>query len=98
MAAFTLLFLARRSYGWWALSAALALLTHYFAAFLLVPEALWLLWSTRRAKADAATRSARPPGSAPSPGSARSPGSGRSPGSAPSPALQGDSLSAPAES
>src|SRR4051795_7882668 len=48
MAAFTLLFLARRSYGLWALTAALALCTHYFAAFLLVPEALWLLWSERR--------------------------------------------------
>src|SRR4051812_17873347 len=48
MAALTLLFLARRSYGWWALTAALALCTHYFAAFLLVPEAIWLLWPDRR--------------------------------------------------
>src|SRR4051794_24850877 len=49
-AALTLLFLARRSYGLWALTAALALCTHYFAAFLLVPEAVWLLWSKRRAR------------------------------------------------
>src|SRR4051812_30194317 len=47
MAALTLLFLARRSYGRWALSAALALCTHYFAAFLLAPEAGWLLWRGR---------------------------------------------------
>jgi mannosyltransferase len=55
MAALTLLFLARRSYGWWALSAALALCTHYFAAFLLVPEALWLLWTERTRAARLAT-------------------------------------------
>jgi mannosyltransferase len=48
MALLTLLFLARRAYGWWALTAALALCTHYFAAFLLVPEAIWLLWPDRR--------------------------------------------------
>jgi hypothetical protein len=47
MAALSLLFLGRRAYAWWAITAALALLTHYFAAFLLVPEALWLLWSAR---------------------------------------------------
>jgi uncharacterized membrane protein len=52
--ALTLLFLARalrnpsrRARALWALSAALALLTHYFAGFLLVPEAVWLLWSRR---------------------------------------------------
>jgi mannosyltransferase len=28
----------------WAIVAALALATHYFAAFVLVPEAVWLLW------------------------------------------------------
>jgi len=28
----------------WALAAALALATHYFTAFVLVPQALWLLW------------------------------------------------------
>jgi mannosyltransferase len=51
MTALTLLFLARRSYGWWALTAALALCTHYFAAFVLVPEAIWLVWSSKRARA-----------------------------------------------
>ncbi len=33
-----------RDLGWWALAAALALCTHYFTAFVLVPQALWLLW------------------------------------------------------
>jgi mannosyltransferase len=37
------LFLERRL-GWWALVSALALATHYFALFVVVPEALWLLW------------------------------------------------------
>ena len=55
MAALTLLFLGRRAYGWWALTAALALCTHYFAAFLLVPEAIWLLWSNRQRAAWLAT-------------------------------------------
>jgi 4-amino-4-deoxy-L-arabinose transferase-like glycosyltransferase len=54
-ATLTLLFLARRSHGWWALSAALALLTHYFAIFLIVPEAAWLLWSSRERAARLAT-------------------------------------------
>jgi 4-amino-4-deoxy-L-arabinose transferase-like glycosyltransferase len=31
----------------WALSSALAILTHFFAAFLVAPEALWLLWKLR---------------------------------------------------
>ncbi|MEA2409958.1 MAG: mannosyltransferase, partial [Thermoleophilaceae bacterium] len=55
MAALSLLFLARalrnptpRALALWAAAAALALLTHYFAAFLLVPEAIWLVWSARR--------------------------------------------------
>jgi mannosyltransferase len=47
MAMLTLLFLGRRNYWLWALTAGLALLTHYFAAFLIVPEAAWLLWSAR---------------------------------------------------
>lgn len=54
MAALSVLLLGRalrdrslRSYALWALVAALALCTHYFAAFLLVPEALWLLWVVR---------------------------------------------------
>jgi mannosyltransferase len=53
-AALSLLYLVRairnptpRALGLWAIAAALALLSHYFAAFLLVPEAIWLLWSFR---------------------------------------------------
>ena len=33
----------------WAAWSAPALMTHFFAGFLLAPEALWLLWSARRA-------------------------------------------------
>ena len=47
MAALTLLFLARRAPVLWALTAALALCTHYFAVFLIVPEAAYLIWKTR---------------------------------------------------
>jgi mannosyltransferase len=54
MAALSVVFLVRalrertrRAYGLWALTAALGLLTHYFAAFLLLPEAAWLLWAAR---------------------------------------------------
>jgi 4-amino-4-deoxy-L-arabinose transferase-like glycosyltransferase len=36
--------------GLWALAASLSLLSHYFAAFLLVPQALWLLVEGRRAR------------------------------------------------
>ena len=36
---------SRRDLIWWAVSSALALSTHYFAVFLLLPEALWLLRS-----------------------------------------------------
>jgi mannosyltransferase len=32
----------------WALSSALALATHYFAIFVVVPEAAWLLWTSTR--------------------------------------------------
>ena len=42
MAALSLLFLARRAAVAWAVVAALALCTHYFAIFLIVPEAIWL--------------------------------------------------------
>src|SRR4051812_44780709 len=62
MSALTLLFLGRalrnptrRALALWALTAALALLTHYFAAFLLVPEAVWLLWAHRGRSAWLAT-------------------------------------------
>lgn len=34
----------------WALAAALALATHYFTAFVLAPQALWLLWRHPRRK------------------------------------------------
>src|SRR3989440_3276267 len=37
----------RRWLGWWAAAASLALLSHYFAAFVVVPEAAWLLWTSR---------------------------------------------------
>jgi 4-amino-4-deoxy-L-arabinose transferase-like glycosyltransferase len=30
--------------AWWALAAALALCTHYFACFVIAPQLLWLLW------------------------------------------------------
>jgi hypothetical protein len=36
-----------RNLGWWAVCSALALLTHFFAGFLVAPEALWLLWIAR---------------------------------------------------
>ena len=61
MAALSLLFLGRalrertgRACASWALVAALGLCTHYFAAFLLVPEAIWLVWATRERAAFAA--------------------------------------------
>jgi mannosyltransferase len=34
--------LAGRQMGWWALTSVVALATHYFAAFLVLPEAVWL--------------------------------------------------------
>ncbi|MEA2458358.1 MAG: mannosyltransferase [Thermoleophilaceae bacterium] len=62
MAALSLLFLERalrdrtpRAFALWALVAVLGLLTHYFAAFLLVPEAIWLVWATRERAAWLAT-------------------------------------------
>jgi hypothetical protein len=33
-----------RMLGWWALLSALALCSHYFAAFVLAPQVVWLLW------------------------------------------------------
>jgi mannosyltransferase len=38
---------AARELWLWALTASLALLTHYFAAFLVVPQGLWLAWAWR---------------------------------------------------
>ncbi len=50
----SLLFFARswrdpsgRNIAWWCLFSGLALLTHYFAGFLIAPEALWLLYVAR---------------------------------------------------
>ena len=37
----------RRNVAWWAVFSALALLTHYFAGFLVAPEAVWLLYTAR---------------------------------------------------
>jgi mannosyltransferase len=36
-----------RNIAWWTLFSVLALLTHYFAGFLIAPEALWLLYVAR---------------------------------------------------
>ena len=47
LCALSMLFAARRQVWWWALASSLALLTHYFAAFLVVPEGLWLAWVCR---------------------------------------------------
>jgi mannosyltransferase len=50
----SLLFFARawrdpssRNIAWWAAFSALAVLTHFFAGFLVAPEALWLLYAVR---------------------------------------------------
>jgi hypothetical protein len=40
-----------RLLAWWALLAALALCSHYFACFVLVPQAAWLLWRHPRRQA-----------------------------------------------
>jgi mannosyltransferase len=34
-----------RRVAWWAVWSSLALMTHFFAGFLVAPEALWLLWA-----------------------------------------------------
>jgi uncharacterized membrane protein len=61
LAALSLLFAARavtggstRDIGWWALASALALLTHYFAGFLVAAEAIWLLVAYPHRRAPAA--------------------------------------------
>ncbi len=38
---------SRRNLAWWAIWSSLALMTHFFAGFLVAPEAVWLLWSAR---------------------------------------------------
>lgn len=37
----------RRHVAWWAGLSSLALMTHFFAGFIVAPEALWLLWRRR---------------------------------------------------
>src|SRR4051812_16560510 len=52
LCALSMLFCFRRRVWPWALFSVLALLTHYFAAFVVVPEGLWLAWVCRpRARA-----------------------------------------------
>jgi 4-amino-4-deoxy-L-arabinose transferase-like glycosyltransferase len=48
LAAVAFLFLVRGRAGWWALASAAALATHYFAAVVVVPMALWLLYRRGR--------------------------------------------------
>jgi hypothetical protein len=38
---------SRRNLGLWAVCSALAVTTHFFAGFVVAPEALWLLWTAR---------------------------------------------------
>jgi mannosyltransferase len=38
---------SRRNVTWWAVWSSLAIMTHFFAGFLVTPEALWLLWIAR---------------------------------------------------
>lgn len=45
---------SRRNLAWWAIWSSLALCTHFFAGFLVAPEALWLLWTARSRVAAAA--------------------------------------------
>ncbi|MEX2195843.1 MAG: glycosyltransferase family 39 protein [Thermoleophilaceae bacterium] len=60
LATLSLLFFARALRGdreglaGWALTAALALGTHYFALFVVLPQALWLLWRVRPLRGTAA--------------------------------------------
>ncbi len=47
-----------RELAWWALAASLALTTHYFTAFVLLPQAVWLLWRHPRRRAVVAAMAA----------------------------------------
>jgi mannosyltransferase len=38
---------SRRNLTWWAALSSAAVMTHYFAGFVILPEALWLLWAQR---------------------------------------------------
>ena len=58
LSALSLLFFARaleqpaaRNFVGWTIASALALTTHYFALFVIVPEALWLLYAARNRRA-----------------------------------------------
>jgi len=42
----------------WGLASGLALATHYFAVFVIVPQAIWLLWKRRDARVDTTMASA----------------------------------------
>jgi mannosyltransferase len=39
--------LSRRNLAWWAVCSSAAVMTHFFAGFVVGPEALWLLWVAR---------------------------------------------------
>ena len=39
-----------RNLAWWTACSSLAVMTHFFAGFLVAPEALWLLWVSRAAR------------------------------------------------
>jgi mannosyltransferase len=43
---------SRRNMVWWAVTSAAAILTHFFAAFLIAPEGIWLLLSVRKGPPD----------------------------------------------
>ncbi|MBV9942662.1 MAG: glycosyltransferase family 39 protein [Solirubrobacterales bacterium] len=45
---------SRRTLAWWAIWSSLALMTHFFAGFLVALEAVWLLWKARSRLAGAA--------------------------------------------
>jgi 4-amino-4-deoxy-L-arabinose transferase-like glycosyltransferase len=45
---------SRRNLVWWTVWSSLALMTHFFAGFLVAPEAVWLLWAARTRVAAAA--------------------------------------------
>jgi hypothetical protein len=49
LCAATLWFLVRGQWRSWAVAAALALATHYFAVFIVIPELAWLAWRHARA-------------------------------------------------
>ena len=47
-----------RSLTWWAVWSSVALMTHFFAGFLVAPEAVWLLWVARSRRSGARRRTA----------------------------------------